>query len=474
MGGIQRGAWWVGLLMTVAVTLGAVPGTVLAQNNNQIGTVPGLTDTARRMGIAIDKLCPVLAGRGASNLANDDQRDLLNRCSEMKSNAVTLNGGPSGVGSTLGLGFTQFQDVLLGVTPDEAASQGTSVVEARAFSGPIGARLAAVRGGATGVRVSGIPLDGTTLERSAAWSELIGDASNGAEVLNRLGIFLNGHGSFGSRDSSEREPGFDFHDGGVTLGADYRFTDSFIGGLAFTFVAGHSAFNAGFGETDTRSYGLTGYVTYMAGRFYIDGSGGFAWNTYDTNRNIRYAAAAGATGTAVGLVVDRTAKGDTDGKQYSFNVGTGYDFGFGAFTLTPTLRGEMVYVEVDAYREHGAQGLDLYVSSQDVLSIQMALGGRAAYAISTGFGVFVPQVMAEWRHEFADNSRNIRAKYANDFTNTFLSVPTDDPDRDYFALGAGLSVLFGRGVGAFFNFETALGLKRVTNHQFTAGFRMEF
>src|SRR5262245_58722097 len=183
MGGIPRRAWWVGLLMAVTVTLGSIPGTVFAQNNNQIGTVPGLSDTARRMGIAIDNLCPQLAARGPSHLGNDDQRDLLARCSEMKSNAVTLNGGPSGVGSTLGLGFSQFQDVILGVTPDEAASQGTSVVEARAFSGPIGARLAAVRGGASGVRVSGIPVNGTTLERSAAWSELLGDASNGADVL---------------------------------------------------------------------------------------------------------------------------------------------------------------------------------------------------------------------------------------------------------------------------------------------------
>jgi outer membrane lipase/esterase len=88
--------------------------------------------------------------------------------------------------------------------------------------------------------------------------------------------------------------------------------------------------------------------------------------------------------------------------------------------------------------------------------------------------VFVPQIMAEWRHEFEDDSRNIKARYIHDVTNTSFSVPTDDPDRDYFALGAGLSVLLGRGIGAFFNYETALGLKRITHHQFTAGFRMEF
>ena len=480
----RQGGRWAWSALTFAVLL-AWPLAALAQSSNtQIATVPGLSDTQQRAGTAIDIVCPVLAGQRPS--LNSQQADLLDRCSEMKSNAGGLNVNSSPGGNTLGLGLTDFQNVLLGVTPDEAISQGTTGA-GRSFSGAIGTRLAAVRAGASGVRISGIPLAGTalTLDRSATWSELLGDASNGADTLSRLGVFLTGFGSFGNRDTSEREPGFDFHDGGLTVGADYRFAEEFIAGVAFTFVAANASFNASLGDTDSRSYGLTAYATYSPGRFYLDGSFGFAWNTYETNRNIFYTAGPGARGTSclgpivggvctVPLVVDRTAKGDTDGYQFSFNIGMGYDFPIGALTITPTLRIETIYLEIEGYRENGAGGLDLQIKKQEVLSVQSALGGRVAYAISTGIGVFVPQISAEWRHEFEDDTRNIKARYVNDLTNTFFSAPTDDPDRDYVALGAGLSVLLGRGIGAFFNYETALGLKRITHHQFTAGFRMEF
>jgi uncharacterized protein with beta-barrel porin domain len=491
MSGIGRGRRISITLTAVTLVLLTLPVIVLAQSQD-IAALSGLTQTQRNMGAAIDVVCPALAGlndptgTGRGLVPGSAQQDLFYRCREMRNNAFTITGGTGG-GAANSLGFPSatgpYQLVLSGLTPDEAASQGATVSETRAFRGTIGTRLAAVRAGATGVRISGLQLDGGAVDRSLGWSEILGDAADG--TLSRLGLFLNGHGSFGSRDDSDREPGFDFHDGGFTLGADYRFADSFVAGVAFTFVAGNATFNANLGDTDSRSYGLTAYATYSDGRFYLDGAFGFAWNTYDTSRNIFYTAGPGATGTAclvapvggvctVPLVVDRTAKGDTDGYQFSFNIGMGYDFPIGALTITPTLRIETIYLNIDGYREKGAFGLDLQVKKQEILSVQSALGGRVAYAISTGVGVFVPQISAEWRHEFEDDSRNIKARYVNDVSNTFFSVPTDDPDRDYVALGAGLSVLLGRGIGAFFNYETALALKRVTHHQFTAGFRMEF
>jgi outer membrane autotransporter protein len=146
----------------------------------------------------------------------------------------------------------------------------------------------------------------------------------------------------------------------------------------------------------------------------------------------------------------------------------------GPVTLTPTLRLELLQLNVDGYNEHGANGLDLQVKSQSILSVQSALGGRVAYAISTPVAVLTPQIMIEWRHEYADNKRTITAKYINDVSNTFFALPTDDPDRDYAALGASLAAQFSRGVSAFVNFETALGLKHVSNYQFTGGIRVEF
>ena len=73
-----------------------------------------------------------------------------------------------------------------------------------------------------------------------------------------------------------------------------------------------------------------------------------------------------------------------------------------------------------------------------------------------------------------NDSRSVTSKYAVDPFNTFFVIPTDNPDRDYFALGAGVSAVFSKGVSAFLYYETVLGLRDVTRHAFTAGVRLEF
>jgi len=68
----------------------------------------------------------------------------------------------------------------------------------------------------------------------------------------------------------------------------------------------------------------------------------------------------------------------------------------------------------------------------------------------------------------------VTAKYAVDPFNTFFVIPTETPDRDYFALAVGASAQFSKGISAFLNYETALGLRSVTAHGFTGGVRFEF
>ncbi len=264
-----------------------------AEYQPTIATVPGLDPTPRsawaRPSTSFARARDFGGGSERLRPADPLQKDLFDRCSEMRSNAcqpiANSVPGPNSLGLSLS-GRTRLSCSAL--TPGRGHQPRHDQRRARSFSGTIGARLAAVRAGRyrrprqRPPARRGRPHPGPVGD----WSELLGDASNGAG-LSRLGVFVNGHGSFGSRDDSDREPGFDFHDGGVTLGADYRFTDAFIGGLAFTFVGGHAEFNAGLGDTDSRSYGLTAYATYSPGRFYIDGAVGFAWNTYDTNRRIR-------------------------------------------------------------------------------------------------------------------------------------------------------------------------------------------
>ena len=103
-------------------------------------------------------------------------------------------------------------------------------------------------------------------------------------------------------------------------------------------------------------------------------------------------------------------------------------------------------------------------------------GGAASHSISADFGVAVLQVRGEWVHEFLDDSETINLRYENDpFSDSpVITLATDDPDRDRFLVGTGVSAVFLGGVSAFADFETVLGHEDVERYTVTAGVRLEF
>jgi len=431
---------------------------------------PGLTAPQRSMAAAIDVVCPRLLAAG---LATQDSAagDLTRRCREMRQTANALQGtGPTAF--SLGLTNAQLTNTLGLLTPEEAAAQGRSAfnVEVSPFR-TIAGRLSALRQGARGI-IAGdlrLDLDGKAVagSRPLGLDDRGGGASaDAAGTTGGLGAFVNGSFGFGDKEGTARESGFDFETGTGTVGVDYRFTDNLVAGVAVSYSRTTTDFEAGLGDADTQRYGVSLYATNYWGALYVDLLAGFAWNTYDMTRRISYGAGAAA--------VDRTAQANTDGPQYTMNVGTGYELRAAGFSVTPFLRVEFTGLRIGGYTESGASGLDLTVKSQDAFSLQQALGAQLARPISTPIAVLVPSVRGEWRHEFLDSKRRITAKFADDPFNTFFSIPTDDPDRDFFGFAAGLSAQFSRGIAAFFNYDTVLGLRSVTSHNFTGGVRVEF
>lgn len=453
---------FVALVALALVVVGLTTPLSAGELRNQ----SGLTPFQQSMAGAIDVVCPKLVASAAS--LNTNQTDLRLRCTEMRqtANALQANGAST---FSLGLSSQQLADALGRLSPEEVASQSALGVDAGTNQArTIGARLSALRGGARGFSLGGpgLELPGQKYALADLGTRAASDASPSAaissELGSRLGVFVNGRLSFGDTDATTREQGFDFISGGVTGGVDYRFTDNVVLGIALSYTHSRADINFDFGETISDGYGVSVYGTYYIGNFYLDGHAGFEWNEYDTERRIVYAA------------FDRTTQAKLSGQQYTANLGAGYDFRIGAITLTPYGRAEYVHLDLDSFTESGAIGLDLFVKAQRVDSFQTALGGRVAYSINTPFGVVVPQGSVEWRHESLNDSRSVTAKYAVDPFNTFFVIPTDNPDRDYVALAAGASAVFSKGVSAFVNYETALGLRDVTSHGFTGGVRVEF
>jgi outer membrane lipase/esterase len=361
---------------------------------------------------------------------------------------------------------------LSSLAPDEVGAQGAMSTSLRTQQlRALGARLAAIRGGASGLTgtVPSIVLDQEPPLVAQTPTTTATDATRVARSEpGRLGLFINGTGAFGDRDDTDLEIGYDFSNYGFTAGADYRFTPNLVAGVALSYYRTNADFNSDLGSTDTNSFGISFYGTYYVNDFFIDLLGGFMWNSYDNERHIQVS-------TGLATPVDTFAKSDTDGQQYSIGAGVGYDFHYRAFRLTPLARLDYVHLHVDGYTERDGQGFGLDVNSQNADSLQSGLGAQVAYAWSLPFGVLVPQVRGEWRHEFLDDQRSVRARFLDDPNpNPDFLTQTDKPDRDYFVVAAGLSAGFARGISAFLNYETFLGLRDFTRHEFTGGVRVEF
>ena len=444
--------------------LDRMPGTTNPVNPNGTGICPRLNKTSE---------AEFLAGTP----------DLINRCNDLIA--------------------TQQNRVLQQVASEEVSTQGRSAVNTTTRT--IAGRLAALRRGASGISIQGLSsnpkdptLPGTLVAALGPFAAVSNPtpttSTNTPDPFSGLGLFANGLFSVGDRDPTRNEDGYHFHTYGVIAGVDYRFTPKLVLGGAFTYqsinndlddtttLANNVPTSVNGGSADTRSYGFSFYGTYyVLEQFYVDGMLGFSWNNYSLDRVIRYGLGTTPSGTGPGgttPLVNQIAHADPDGHQFSFSVGAGYDFKQGALTFGPLARLQYLKLNIDGYQEkiNNTQpgfGWALAQASQDVESLTTVLGARAAYAISTGLGVLLPQVRVEWEHEFKNNSRLLTAQFINDPQRQPIRFTTDNPDRNYANIGVALSATFRGGLAAFIDYETVVGLANVSVHAITLGIRGE-
>ena len=94
-------------------------------------------------------------------------------------------------------------------------------------------------------------------------------------------------------------------------------------------------------------------------------------------------------------------------------------------------------------------------------------GGRSALGL-------VPQLEAEWQHDFRSDAEAFRGFFVDDPTQTPILVLGDDLDSDFFRIGLGLSMVFTGGRSGFATYERILGRSGLSQEMLTLGFRMEF
>lgn len=290
-----------------------------------------------------------------------------------------------------------------------------------------------------------------------------GGAAGEDEASSPWGVFANGRLNVGRKDArSNLDPGFKFENQNITLGADYRSSDTLVLGGAFGYATSNTNIGLDRGSLDVGAWYVSHYGNwYPLESLYVDWVATAGKADYDSVRKIKY------TGFS------SSADSNTAGKQYSASVSVGSDVANGPWQLGSYARLDWAQASIDSFAESGGNGLALNIGEQKTRQNTFILGGKASRAISWSRGVIIPGVFLEAAHELQDNSRKVTASFVEAATTSF-SVSTAKPDANYFNYGFNFVSVFTQGRSAFFNVQGVAGLDGRTSYAYEAGGRFEF
>jgi outer membrane lipase/esterase len=288
-----------------------------------------------------------------------------------------------------------------------------------------------------------------------------------------FGLFVNGDYQFMNKNNTQFETGFEQHTAGTTVGADYSFRGRAVVGAAFSYAHEFGDFAGVGGGFNNDAYGVTLYGTVVpVNNLFVDGFVGYSRKEYSIDRRTSFALPTSAPGQ------DFTTLGRIEGDTHSneFNVGTviGYDFVVKNLTIGPRVSVNYLDRRIAGYEEKGTTGLELIYDNQNISSLTTAAGVFASVAISTRWGVLVPQATAEYVHEFLNDQRTVGFRFVDTLSRPRFLFQTDPPDRNFFNLGLGAVFVLPGGMSTFVNVRELVGYstRRATN--VTAGLRLAF
>ena len=289
-----------------------------------------------------------------------------------------------------------------------------------------------------------------------------GGGSSGADPFERLGFFVNGELELGSQSATANQRGFDLRTHGLTAGVDYRLPGDSVVGVAVGLMNAKTDLNDAGGSQGARGYSLSAYGSFtpMQGA-YVDVIAHAGSNKYDTRRREI---------SSPGTGLDYTA--DTKGDQYAVAVTAGTDVSRGGVTINPYVRLDYVHAKINGFSEAGDAGA-IKVDDLTLKTTIITLGGQVSYALSTSWGVFMPNARLELQRRVQGSGRIVGAQLVADGAiNSQVALET--VDRDYGNASLGFSVVLPRGVSGFANWERLFGRQNYSNSKFTVGVRFEF
>ena len=404
------------------------------------------------VGSALDVACDINDGRLAVDATFKSTCDALDTLAELT---------PDEVPGAL--------DQLL---PDQIGQQANDTHKIGAANvDNIQKRMNNLRSGNRGVSFAG--LSAIIGGKALAVGEIIdsemrgGSAGEDAFGGSRFGAFVTGSITTGDKGAADGLDGYDFDSQMLTLGIDYRISNTVFLGVALGLGDTTSESDAGRSEFDSDTVSVSFYGNwYPKKNVYVDWVMGYSGNDYDSTRRINFGSGASA--------VNSVANGDTEGHQVSLSTSLGWETAINKWMITGYGRAGYIESTIDGYDETDNAGLALSLNQQTVRSVPFSLGTNVERVFSVPFGVLIPQAEFEWVKDLNDGERKVTAAFVNAPEAGSFTSNTAKPDSDYIEASLSLTALFKGGMMAYLRYGTELSHDDYSVSTIEAGGRMEF
>lgn len=402
---------------------------------------------------------------------------LFNRLRELEDNANELLGNRGETQFSLRLDPEGISEALRWTAPEEYAAQGSMASKfVNSQASVLANRFAALRFAAQGIPLAdGVSMGagGNGFAYSYNGGPLGGAAGADSSMFSRWSIFANGGFGSGDKNPTTYEDAFVFDSTEVSAGADVRITNQVVVGILFGHTEKRIDFDSSKSIVDGNIRGngqsAFAYAQYETDAAFANFSIGWQHLSLATRRRITY-----PSNNPDIASVDVTSFSNTGSTAVVATLGGGYTFHYRGLSAEPYVNLQNVSTRISAFTEHSDDGFDISTPSQTIQSLEAAGGLRAQYAIPNPFGVIVPYVYGEYRHQFRDSSRNIASGYAGAGGGTDFLLPTDEPVKHYYVVGAGGSVVLKHGLQGFMQYSRVLDYTNYTDHTVSGGVRWEF
>jgi uncharacterized protein with beta-barrel porin domain len=420
-------------------------------------------------------VCGTQSTAGAASSCGGATRLLFNQLRALEDNAdqflgrgettYSLRLDPQGLGAA-----------LRWTAPEEYAAQGAVATRfANSQAAVLNNRFAALRFATLLHAARDGARDGDAEVMALNDAPLTGGAGGEDAVsFGRLSVFANGSFGTGVKDPTTFEDAFSFDDTEASIGADYRLSRHWVIGL----MAGHTERRVDFnselsvvaGSMRGNGQGALIYFQYDTDAFYANGSFGVQHLTLDTTRKITY-----PSNNPLVPSVNDTSLSDTGAQTITATLGAGYIFHYRSFSAGPYVNGQYSKVRINAFTERSGEGFDFDVAAQNIHSAEIAAGLKLQFVLLPPFGVIVPYVYGEYRHQFSDAARIVDSTYSASSSNAAqMTLPTDPAPGHYFVVGGGGSVVLPYGLQGFMQYMRVLDYTNYSDHVVSGGIRWEF